>query len=385
MLAEVIVKAAGMELEERGAYYPRPSSAGPERCIRQMVYHAIHAVPYNERAKPDRLVLVLNDSSWHEELTGDWLNRTAFRLHSRQMAVDCAEMFWRDPAPRKCETCSKQQEKDVFVPGNIIHGHIDGVITDLNLVDYHYEHKAISHFKFQEYWADKWPLDYITQCCLYQKGLKDINSDITKTVMLVKNKNTAQYLDFLIEYDVATDEARMLEVGSSIKPKKVGEAGQPLVVFPNILKDALGKFAEVDRCVAEDILPDRQYDFGHWRCDYCDWKTTCEMDYDAEITSFTEKAELSQEFEDLGRYYLETNLHIKEMTEEKDQLRNKIISLMDTLEVKSGKAGPYSFNHYMTVRKLIDKDKIPKAILEEAQYESKADMLRITKKKEKEA
>jgi hypothetical protein len=160
MLAEVIVKAAGMELEERGPYYPRPSSAGPERCVRQLVYHATGAMAYNERAMPDRLVLVLNDSSWHEELTGDWLNKTTYALHSRQMPVDCCILPWRDEHPaRLCETCSKQKEREIWIPNNTMHGHIDGVVTDLSFTDTHYEHKAISHFKFQEYWNDKWPLD----------------------------------------------------------------------------------------------------------------------------------------------------------------------------------------------------------------------------------
>jgi hypothetical protein len=200
--------------------------------------------------------------------------------------------------------------------------------------------------------------------------------------MLVKNKNTAQYLDFVIEYDDEKDEARIIEVGSSLRPKKVNGNGTPLVTLPNIVGGALAKFEEVDRHTANRTLPDRQYDFGHWRCDYCDWKTTCEMDYDAMIGTFTDKAELSQEIEDLARYYLETNMHINEMTKEKEQARGKLIDMMNAVEAKKGKAGLYTINHYLTTRKVVDKDKIPREILEAAQHDSTSEMLRITKKKE---
>ena len=41
MIADIILKVAAMERTEEDAYRPRPSSAGPQRCIRQMVYHGL--------------------------------------------------------------------------------------------------------------------------------------------------------------------------------------------------------------------------------------------------------------------------------------------------------------------------------------------------------
>jgi len=110
LISEVILKVAGMEAEESKPYYPRPSIAGPERCLRQMVYWASNT-PRDKRIS-DRAIVVMNDSSFHETLTEDWLNKTAFRLHSQQMEVEIAEL-------------------DFYNPPFILKGHIDGIITDM--------------------------------------------------------------------------------------------------------------------------------------------------------------------------------------------------------------------------------------------------------------
>ena len=78
MLAEIIPKIAGMEQNEWD-FKPRPSSAGPERCIRQMVYHGLG---FPSEPLSGRAILVFDDSSWHEELTLDWLRKSAFKIHS---------------------------------------------------------------------------------------------------------------------------------------------------------------------------------------------------------------------------------------------------------------------------------------------------------------
>ena len=101
MLADVIIKVAGMEGKERGEYYPRPSLSGPERCIRQMVYWASGIK--EDKKMGDRFQMTIDDSSWHETLTGDWLQKTAFKLHSEQMEVET-------PVGK---------------------GHIDGILTDI--------------------------------------------------------------------------------------------------------------------------------------------------------------------------------------------------------------------------------------------------------------
>lgn len=163
MLAELIEKIAGFEVKE-SSYYPRPSLAGPERCLRQLVYMA-RGVP--SKKKEDRFHLVLDDSSWHEELTLDWLRKSAFKVHSEQLEVECGNVIWQgQPFTLK--------------------GHIDAIVTDLMGKDYLLEHKAINHFSFQKYLEKQYPIDYLTQCCLYIVGLQKLNPEIKDGILLIK-------------------------------------------------------------------------------------------------------------------------------------------------------------------------------------------------------
>lgn len=177
MLAELIEKIAGFEVKE-SSYYPRPSLAGPERCLRQLVYMA-RGVP--SKKKEDRFHLVLDDSSWHEELTLDWLRKSAFKVHSEQLEVECGNVIWQgQPFTLK--------------------GHIDAIVTDLMGKDYLLEHKAINHFSFQKYLEKQYPIDYLTQCCLYIVGLQKLNPEIKDGILLIKNKNTAWFCRWRSRY-----------------------------------------------------------------------------------------------------------------------------------------------------------------------------------------
>ena len=144
MLAEVLLKIAAEEAKQRDAeyfkqygktrtkYYSRPSSAGPEKCIRQMVFHSLDIA--TDKPMDDRMWMVFDDGHWHEELTMDWIRKSVFQLHSEQMVVKC-----RPP---------------------MTFGHIDGILTIpreltpelTEPIDVLWEHKALNHFTFQRYW-----------------------------------------------------------------------------------------------------------------------------------------------------------------------------------------------------------------------------------------
>lgn len=66
MIADVIPKLAEFERKDL-SYRPRPSAAGPDRCIRQMVYHGL-GIP--KEPLPGRALLVFDDSSWYYEREG---------------------------------------------------------------------------------------------------------------------------------------------------------------------------------------------------------------------------------------------------------------------------------------------------------------------------
>ena len=93
MLADLLIKIAGMTAKPEAEYRPRPSSAGPERCLRQLVYKAL-----GTPGKPtgDRFIMVLDDSSWPEELTADWIRKSAFQPPDQQPVVGVEGAVVRD-------------------------------------------------------------------------------------------------------------------------------------------------------------------------------------------------------------------------------------------------------------------------------------------------
>lgn len=347
MLAEIIPKIASMEAKEKepSKYYPRPSLSGPERCIRQMVYWGTEE---EQKEASDRMWLVFNDSSWHEELTADWIRKTAFRLHSEQMKITCGEL----------------------------RGSIDGIVTDIMGIDRLWEHKAISHFSFTRYWEGKdgvLPLDNICQSCIYCNGLQKINPDITEILLLIKNKNTAQYMEYLIEYH--DDVALVKEAIHSTGEKK--EINQ-LIYFP--VSYSIDKFQQVKQHIEGNTLPPRQYDMTEWRCDYCPYVDKCWEGYENEFSKLESDVALENDFIDLCKYYLECTAHEKAMKDEKEELKKQIKEKFKEKNVKDGRIGEYvlklSLVKYEKVSdmKLVPRENIKTTI---------STQLRITKPKSK--
>lgn len=349
MLADILPRIAAETQGPQHAYRPRPSLAGPERCVRSLVYDArkIPATPF-----PGRAVMIFDDSSWHEELTADWIRKTAYVLHSEQMAVST-------PAGE---------------------GHIDGILTDLLGVDRLWEHKGLNHFSFERIWKGQWPVDYFTQCALYLHGLHAIQPNLTEALLLIKNKNTAAFLECLLQYDAADDVLRLLSVvrsdGQRSDPKDIQWSG--------IVASAVQKFADVESHRAAATLPDRPFSFGtDYPCGYCRWGSTCWEGYEEEFKALEEDPALDKELEDMAAYYLEVSGHASEMEKEKKQLRDKVRAALAAKNVKGGKAGPYTIQVSLQSREGLDEEQIPPDILARAKTLSSFEVLHIRKPKEK--
>lgn len=361
MLAEILVKVAGMEKQKQQKYRPRPSSSGPERCVRQMTYHSRGFKADKEMA--DRFVMTIDDSIFHEDITHDWISKTAFKIHSTQMKVESLEL----PSGEK------------------LGGSIDGVITDLLGVDRLYEHKAINHFTFNKYWGGDYPLDYFCQCCLYIKGLRKVNPDIKEAVLLIKNKNTAQYIDYLIHYDEAIDTAYIVEVCHSNGEKKTPKKDEVyLEVFHNVIEKVVAKFEAVRKHTIQKTLPDRPHEIGTtFPCGYCNWEETCFEGYEDEFNNLTDNAELDEEFATSFKYYKELQMHEKESKNAVDELKEKIKKDLKELDCRKGKCGEYTFNLRLQKKEGIDKEKIPLNIIKQALKTSYFEVLDIRLKSKK--
>lgn len=246
MLVEILKKIAEETQEELQTYRHRPSSVG--KCIRALVYHAQGAAP---EPFPGRAIMVFDDSLWHEELTADWLRRSAYELHSRQMEID------------------------IFtIGGKTVKGHIDGIIKDPLGNEYLWEHKAINHFGFERIEKDPAQAeDYSWQCSLYLHSLHKIQPEITKAILHIKNKNTSNYNEFVID-----------GINDCCSHFEMRDAEENIVFWLDApVEKAREKFIAIDEHVLKRTLPDRPFGYGDWHCDYCRWGKICWQGYKAEI------------------------------------------------------------------------------------------------------
>lgn len=319
MLAEILHPIAAQFQQEEHDYYPRPSLAGPERCIRQMVYWGMKI---EKDPLPGRTFHVFDDSSFHEELVADWIRKSAFKLHSEQMEVKILE-------PLELRTSK-------FKP-LLLNGHIDGIITDIELIDRLWENKAINHFTFQKYWnKEEFPLDYFTQCALYLRGLNVINPDLRECILLVKNKNTSAYLEYLLEYDYRADALFVVN--------KVNSQGEKVDIkepLDHITHFAFEKFAQVQDYIDKKTLPKRQYERDHWRCERCGWGRICWEGWEKEFTELKTDLIFPTEFADTARFYNELGAQLTDLNKQRKEVKAEFLKMLREAGAKEGRAGEY--------------------------------------------
>lgn len=292
MLAELIHPLAAMGAQD-WPYRPRPSSAGPNQCVRKLVYHARE---FPRRQAHGRFLVVLDDSSWHEELTLNWIEQSAFQLRDRQTEVVCGEtVFAGEP--------------------HTILGHIDGIVKDLLGIDRLLEHKAIEHFTFQRYAEGDYPLDYFAQVCFYLHGITQLNPDIDEALLLIKNKNQSAYLEYRLHYDVPNDRLTVSEIVQSN-----GERSFPNQDVIGLYQQALARFAQIEQHRADQTLPDRPYDDdSDYHCQYCPYSRLCWEGHVAPV--LTNTVPLSPDMAALAAEYLDLDARIKPLNKRFDQVK----------------------------------------------------------------
>lgn len=304
MLSEAIKLVAEETQEDRQAYRHRPSSAC--RCIRSLVYHATGVEP---KPLPGRALLVFDDSRWHEELTANWIRKTAYKLHSEQMYVDISE-----------------------INGVKVGGSIDGIIQDLTGKDYLWEHKAINHFSFQRISDDASAgHEYYVQCALYLWGLQKVQTNIIEALLCIKNKNTAQYVEYFVVANWPDVEVYNV-VGT--------QRGNLVYRVKDVISICEEKFRDVDLHIARKTLPNRPYTRDDWHCSYCGWQEACWGNYIEEVKAmpgninlanvfFVDQSPLLHECVQLQAIKADAERRLKEVKE-------KIKSILDGNKVRDG-------------------------------------------------
>lgn len=378
MLASLLVKIAADEAREREpqAYRIRPSGITVEhkgewhgKCPRAAVYHRLNFPP---APRPGRMELVLGDSSWAEHLTNDWIRKSVYRLHSEQMGIDCLTVDGVTLPPWRCEVCHKHScftrhsaadmpiEDCSFClyPGDLVHGHIDGILQDLEGYERVYEHKAINHFAFNRYWDGELPIGYITQPCFYLIGLKKLLVELKEILLLIKCKNTSQYLDYLIEYDQERDVALVKEVEHSGYGKKI--LG---IELPGLVVSAVENWKRTERFYQESkelgkaVLPLRPFDHDSWQCSYCEYSEICWSGYEAEFQELATGVEFDYDFAGMCRDERQLAAEETVVKTKREEIRTTIKKWLHQMDTRSGRAGEYLIDLSLATRSKFDSDR----------------------------
>ncbi len=366
MLAEIIPGIANFDWHP-SKYRPRPSSSGPTQCTRKLTYRALG---YPDRKPGDRFALVLDDSSWHEELTCQWIEQSTFKLHSQQMPVTIPNALpWLidHEQPFRCNMCEQTVQ-----PGSL-HGHIDGICTDLFFEDYLFEHKAINHFTFETYRKGAWPVDHLTQCVLYFEGLHDVQPDLNKAVLLIKNKNTSSYLEYLLHYDHQSKTLTILETTAS--DGTIIDLGTPLPTFPNLFQNALAQFATIEQHRHAGTLPARQYEPQEWQCEYCPFVNPC---WESVELNEDERLELNEETTKLAFELHRLTDERKRLEKEEDKLKRAFRLLLKNHGVRRATGPTITVRLKEEKRTAVNQELIPPDTLSAARTTTTIEKLQVT-------
>lgn len=349
MFAELINAVAKLSQDEdRGPYRSRPSMAGPEKCIRSMVYAAVGA---KAKPFPGRSILTMNDSSWHEELTFDWASQTVLNVHSRQMPVDIP-VSGLNPEGFYCSVCEQE-----IAPG-LLHGHLDAIVQDPLGRDWMWEHKAFTEIGYSRL-EKELPLDNLAQSACYSRGVQLLQPGLDRVLLTVKNKNHAQYMDFECTYEMEAD--------VMVVHKRIRSNGDlPAIVetlnhrIEGIFAATVAKFMEVDRYAAKKTLPKRPYPFGtNFPCGWCLYAGMCWEGYEGEVNALSSDVALNQEAADAVRFERELRADMGRIKKQREEVQASLLKMLETAGAKSGRAGEYLLEWVIEHKSYVIKSMVP--------------------------
>jgi hypothetical protein len=246
------------QLEEMQPWRPRPSN-DIEGCLRQSVYHASGVTPGPARG---RMGLVFDDGHYWEEALAVLLEEAGFKVHHKQA--------------------------EVTIPGSNpeMKGSIDYIVdfpTGPALVDA----KALNPHTWANYEGEdpeQWPNQYMHQLGMYHLAIvrgqlgPELAETCKEAALFIKNKATGAILEYWYRWDgqwfIPTARYSSSQPGITLPVKGPGPLYRALVDANN------ARNAEVLRLVEHSILPEKGFQWGHWRCNYCRWSNHCYEGYE---------------------------------------------------------------------------------------------------------
>lgn len=370
MFAEYVnALAKSSQSRESEPYRPRPSYAGPERCIRDLVYEA-NGTPGALRR--GRSILAMKDGKVQEEITKAWFREFGFEVKEEQSPIFIPARGL-NPKGYFCEQC------EYPVPPHTLHGHIDWV-AKFSRTRYEakkkafrrypiprpllerlsketnnrlFEHKALTTYAVTRYLSGSLPWDYIVQTVIYLRAAQEIKAlKIKKASLLIKDKNSGKFLEYEILYNRKTDTAtvtRRIESNGDL-PAIETKLG---IRAKGVIRKALKKFRDVDRLHKAGRIPPRPFLFGtEFPCGWCRHEKTCWTGYLGEIRQFSGGLALSAEIDTAARFYKQLGAQIgeaaadvKELKKAREDVKATIIEYLNRKKIVSGKTKNYLIEH----------------------------------------
>ncbi len=341
----------GRENAERydtvGFYYS-PSNLGG--CDRELY---MQAKGLWSLAPGNRLLGIFRDGEAHEELTGSRLEKAGVRIVHAQKGCSLAlpdnELIRssRNIAGvsfHQCPVCGEA------LPSPCLHGHIDFVVQNpLTKRPEIIEHKAVNTHSWQATverlteqggrgaWAHH--TRYCVQLGLYlvslsrQEGLPDAEG-----VLLMKDKNTAQFLDIRLRYEAPSDILRV--VGAAVEGRSVmGEDGAFAV--RGFMGHAVNKVMRIERAVR---APEERHMLRvpEAQCSSCAARTACRSEFHVPVEADTGEtgltvpatAEIASRMVEMKRLKDE----IAALERRRDGIKSYLVSVLKTLAERENKA-----------------------------------------------
>jgi len=366
------------ESDAEKGFHLNPSGLG--RCPREILLQLIGAYTF----EPDDLLYsIFSDGNLHEEQTIREFEKAGVEVVGKQvpflLPVDNlkGKIFFRDLS-EGCRHCG------MTYPGHVIHGHMDFVVRHKGK-DIVVEHKAVGNSVFAdvvkacESYADPGSFlfrafrPYFVQLGIYLKSAKESlngNGNLVAVelknpvigMLFFKNRNNSQKLEIVVEYDDDFDMLRIVSLTTfpdlvkynieSSQPRffeRIVELIENIYLGYEVVKKYTGEEGEIDR--------ESLFRSGEWRevmrkliphknCFNCDASGVCSEWFefglfDSEREHGKQKQsvildpetvlgdEKLKELYELYKMYEEISLKLKELSEIKSEIANKMLALMD--------------------------------------------------------
>ena len=343
-----------------GGYYPRVSQAGS--CPRALTYK-LRGIEETDPLS-DKSLSTFHEGHTQEDVTLDLLSDTDFELADGQLGLNVATLPGVTGEPRWCRECKKN------IPYEVLHGHIDSILyTDE--ATYLWEHKALGDFAYENL-NNEFPEGYVTQCCCYIAGLQNLGMDVKEAILLCKKKSTGEFRQIHILFDVDSDVAVVTNCWS-------GKRG----ALDYVIKKNVDLHVEVEN--HGDIfsnMPDRPYDYDHWKCRFCQYRTECWSTFPDEIKDFEKAIDLPTSdplYQKLGA--LKTAREVKKEVEaEEKKARSEVASELTDRSFKAGQVGDLRFSISAFEFASVDKNLLPEDALADATRKLIRQTIRVTEK-----